>query len=73
MIRIVIDFVPGPGGGVNVQGPIHDKVLCLGLLETAKMIVVNHDPEVQRVEVVQGQQAVDLLRNTGTPSGGRIP
>ena len=30
--------------GVQVGGPINDKVLCLGLLELAKPAILNYDP-----------------------------
>ena len=33
--------------GVQVAGPIQDKILCLGLLEIAKNIIVNFKQEEQ--------------------------
>jgi hypothetical protein len=32
-------------GGMQVLGPINDKVLCLGMLEMAKQIVIMHKAE----------------------------
>lgn len=34
-------------GQLNVNGPLHDKILCLGLLEAAKQAVLNYNPEAQ--------------------------
>jgi hypothetical protein len=36
VIRVVIDFDPR-NGNMRVTGPLHDKLLMLGLLEAAKM------------------------------------
>lgn len=30
--------------GIQVGGPLHDKILCMGLLELAKQSVINYDP-----------------------------
>lgn len=31
-------------GAVNVNGPIHNKILCLGMLELAKQAILAFDP-----------------------------
>lgn len=33
-----------PNGQVQVHGPIHDKILCLGLLELGKNAVLTYQP-----------------------------
>jgi hypothetical protein len=48
MVRIVIDFDQA-SGNVNLNAPLSDKVLCLGLLEMAKSIVVAFKGEGRRV------------------------
>ena len=35
--------------GVQVGGPINDKVLCLGLLELAKPAILNYNPTAIQV------------------------
>lgn len=35
--------------GVKVAAPLHDKVLCYGLLEIAKDVVRGHQQETQRI------------------------
>lgn len=35
--------------GVKVEGPIHDKVLCMGLLELAKPAIYNYNPTAIQV------------------------
>ena len=32
-------------GEVSVHGPVHDKILCMGLLELAKTAVMSHNTE----------------------------
>lgn len=48
MVELKITLDPTTGG-VNVTGPINDKILCLGLLELAKGIVQAHDPGKQPI------------------------
>lgn len=35
--------------GIQVGGPIHDKVLCMGLLELAKPAILNYNPNAIQV------------------------
>ncbi len=35
--------------GVEVGGPINDKILCLGLLELAKKSVIEYNPQAIQV------------------------
>ena len=30
--------------GIQVGGPINDKILCLGMMELAKQTIINYDP-----------------------------
>lgn len=39
-IKLTIEMLPG--GRLNVSGPIENKILCFGLLETAKDIIRDH-------------------------------
>lgn len=38
--------------GIQVGGPINDKILCLGLLELAKPAILNYQPSA--IQVVPG-------------------
>lgn len=40
LIQIVVTFNPSDGE-INVNGPLHDKIFCLGILDIAKEIVRN--------------------------------
>ena len=41
-------------GGVNVEGPLHDKILCYGLLEVGRDAVAAHNPPMlQQPEGIQ--------------------
>ncbi len=42
-IQIIISMFPN--GQINVNGPIHDKILCYGLLEIARDIVKDYKPQ----------------------------
>lgn len=49
-------------GQVSVSGPIQDKLLCLGMLQTASHIVHDFKPEVRpRVEVAPPEAVNGLL------------
>lgn len=39
-------------GEIRVHGPIHDKILCFGLLELAKDAIKNYKPEEKQNIVV---------------------
>lgn len=41
-VQVVITMGPN---GVNVQGPLNDKLLCYGLLEVARDMIQSHKPE----------------------------
>jgi hypothetical protein len=44
-------------GAITVNGPLHDKIFCFGLLEAAKMIVAQHQPAQQPPIVVPNRAA----------------
>lgn len=47
IVQIVIDL--HSNGGVNIHGPLHDKILCLGLLEIAKDLVKSYKPDGSQI------------------------
>lgn len=49
MIELKITF---DGKNVSVNGPISDKILCLGLIELAKDVIKDFNPEDQPRVVV---------------------
>ena len=58
---IVLKITLSPNGQINVNGPIHDKVLCYGLLEFAKdLIRVYQNPTIEVPRIVAPK---DLLRS----------
>jgi len=48
LVKIEIIF---DGENVMISGPIQDKILCLGMLELAKQIVVNGAKIQNKVEL----------------------
>lgn len=38
-----------PDGKISIGGPLHDKILCLGLLELAKDVIKNYNPSAIQV------------------------
>lgn len=51
-----------PDGKINVNGPLEDKVFCLGLMEMAKEAIYKYEPSsINRVPA-------DLLKHLG-PNG----
>lgn len=42
-----------PDGQISVEGPLENKILCLGLLEIAKSTVMNHKVEEHRIAIPQ--------------------
>ena len=41
-----------PGGGVAVNGPIHNKILCFGMLKAAEFAIAQYDPKKQNQIVI---------------------
>jgi len=48
-------------GGVHVSGPLDNKVLCYGLLEVAKDIVLDHEKKKEQRIVPPGPVGMSLL------------
>jgi hypothetical protein len=48
--RIIITL--HPGGGVEINGPLHDKILCFGMLKMAENMVGEWKPEKKQMVVV---------------------
>jgi hypothetical protein len=44
-LRLTIELQKG--GDLRVEGPIFDKILCYGLLETAKDIIRSYKPKIE--------------------------
>lgn len=42
-IQLIITMLPG--GQINLNGPLHDKILCYGLLQVARDIVRDFKPQ----------------------------
>lgn len=50
---IELTITMGPGG-ITAKGPIHDVILCLGLLEAGKQVVIDHNKKSRdqsRIEI----------------------
>ena len=43
----VITIAMLPNGDINVNGPLHDKILCLGMLRIAEHIIIAWKPGPQ--------------------------
>ena len=41
-------------GQMRLEGPLHDKLLCYGVLEAAKMAVKEHQPARVVQPIIQG-------------------
>lgn len=54
MVQILITFNP-QDGSVSLNGPLAEKILMYGILESAKQIVTAYDPKTaNRVELANG-------------------
>ena len=59
MAKITLTIVVEENGQIGVTGPIHDKVLCYGLLELGRQTIQAYDPG-QRIVAPTGKALVDL-------------
>lgn len=59
-IQLIINFYPN--GKINLAGPIHDRILCYGLLEIAKEIIYDLKNAQKKIEVPKGS-LINFLRN----------
>lgn len=51
-------------GGISVNGPIDNKVLALGLLELAKVAIINHQPQAEPL-VKPAEPAIPIISPAG--------
>lgn len=59
-VQLVITFTPGDGN-VNIAGPINDFILCCGLMEMAKAILLENRLKAdQRIVPVTGMSIPKL-------------
>jgi len=42
---LTFTIIVAPNGEINIHGPLHDKVLCYGLLEIARDLVKDFKPQ----------------------------
>lgn len=56
-------------GGIQVHGPVQDKILCYGLLECARDAIKAHHEQPAKSAIVPARQAdpmlIDPRRNGG--------
>jgi hypothetical protein len=67
--RVQIVITVSADGGVQLAAPLHDKILCYGLLELAKDMVRAHNAASEagpRIQLPTPRQTHDLL---GAPVG----
>ena len=48
MIQLVIQF-DEKNGGIQLAGPIDNKILCLGMIELAKVAIMNYKPNTSGI------------------------
>lgn len=48
-------------GRVRVNGPLHDRVTCYGLLEAAKDAVRDYKPHEPGIEIGEAQQELNKV------------
>lgn len=58
-IQLIIEL--DAQGSIHVGGPIHDKVLCYGLLEAAKDAIREHVAMKAREKTIKTNGVVDIL------------
>lgn len=57
-MKLVIEIADD--GRMNMEGPLHNKVLCYGLLQAGMDVVREYKPaEAPRIQVVPGMAAVN--------------
>jgi hypothetical protein len=58
MIKPILRIGMDEKGAVIVDGLLHDKILCLGVLEIAKTIVMEFKPEEKNIIVPTPDQII---------------
>ena len=54
MSKISLLIELGDNGSINVTGPLHDKILCYGLIELAKQTIEKAIPKEQSAIIKPG-------------------
>lgn len=68
-VQILITMAPN--GGVQVTGPIDNKLLCYGLLDCARDAIKDHSDQKAKGGIVQARQADPfLMRQLGNGANG---
>jgi hypothetical protein len=61
MGKVILTISMDEKGQVGVNGPIQDKILCLGLLELAKLAVIEYNPET-KIATPMGPRVVEPVK-----------
>ena len=54
-----------PTGNIQVSGPIDNPVQCLGLLEIAKVQIIEHNKKKQKSKIIIPETRVEMGKNGG--------
>ncbi len=49
MPPIILTITMSEDGVINVNGPLQNKILCLGLVEASKQIIINFEPKETKI------------------------
>jgi len=62
VVRVKMEIILNEDGTINVSGPLEDKILSFGLLEMAKLVVAQFQPQAANkiVKVPPGAKIVDI-------------
>lgn len=69
-LELIIRMTPK---GIQVSGPIHDKMTCYALLECARDAIKEHVDKATRSAIIQARPADPMLinpRRNGDANGG---
>jgi hypothetical protein len=61
--KLIIELAPG--GRINVSGPLHDKMLCYGMLESAKDSIRDYQAKAQSPILVPEMRIPSPAPGTG--------
>lgn len=59
MGKVMLTISVDEKGQVGVNGPIQDKILCLGLMELAKVAVLEYNPDTRVAATPMGPRVVE--------------
>ena len=60
-VRLVIELA---NGNVTVSGPINDRLLCMGMLELAKLSIIEHGYRVARQQQQEQRALTDMTSSS---------